>query len=62
MNDLQHEQRMNEILHHERDYRQRGIENTAQTHIDLDYLFTRVNLLLRELEACNKARQDKDYE
>lgn len=59
MNDVQQKQRMDEILLREQDYRQRGIENMAQAHDDIDFLFTRVNLLVRELEACNKARQEK---
>lgn len=64
MNEFEHQQRMDEILHHEQDYRQRGIENMAQAHDDIDYLYTRINSLLRELEACSKAkaRQGQDHD
>lgn len=50
MNEQQHKQRMDEILKHEQDYRQRSIENLAQAHDDIDYLYTQVNLLLKQIQ------------
>lgn len=45
------EQRMSEILQHEQDHRQRGIENSFQAHEDVDYLYTRVRLLMNRNKA-----------
>lgn len=46
MSYLKYRQRMHEILKHEQDYRQRGIENLEQAHDDIDYLYTCLNQLM----------------
>lgn len=45
----QHEQRMAEIYQREVDYRQHGKVDIAATHDDIDYLWTRLRLMEREI-------------